>query len=244
VVLEAVTFDFWETLCTAPGGGLQDRRRDLVCGAVAEAGGVVEPELVVIALEAAWTFYETHWHANSAQVTGAQGAEVVADRLVELAPDLAKVRSVIVDTFVRATEETELELVPGVAEVLGELAERRVPVGIVCDVGLVPSWRLRAELERHGVLHRFAHWSFSDEVGVFKPDARIFRHALDGLGGVEPGRAAHVGDIRRTDIAGAQAMGMRAIRFAGINDDTDETTGPEADAVVRRYPDLLAALGL
>jgi FMN phosphatase YigB (HAD superfamily) len=119
-----------------------------------------------------------------------------------------------------------------------------VRIGIVCDVGFMPSWRLRDELGRHGVLGCFDHWSFSDEVGVYKPDARIFRHALAGLGHVEPHRAAHIGDIRRTDMAGARNMGMRAVRFAGVHDDDDETSGPEGDAVVTDYGALLPALGL
>jgi FMN phosphatase YigB (HAD superfamily) len=90
------------------------------------------------------------------------------------------------------------------------------------------------------VLALFDHWSFSDEVGWYKPDRRIFEHALAGLGGVDPGRAAHVGDIRRTDVAGAQAMGMLAVRYCGISDDTD--SGPEGDVVVADHAHLSAAL--
>ena len=63
-------------------------------------------------------------------------------------------------------------------------------------------------LRRAGILERFDGWAFSDEVGAYKPDPVIFHHALREIGGVEPGRAAHIGDLRRTDIAGARAMGM------------------------------------
>src|SRR5207249_2916452 len=70
---------------------------------------------------------------------------------------------------------------------------------------------------------------FSDEVGVYKPDPRIFQAALGALG-AEPSEAAHVGDLRFTDVAGARAVGMRAIRFSGGRD--DEADGPEADVVI------------
>jgi putative hydrolase of the HAD superfamily len=114
----------------------------------------------------------------------------------------------------------------------------------VCDVGFTPSPVLRRHLERHGLLACFDHWAFSDEVGVYKPDPRIFAHALAGLGAGDPTRCAHVGDRRRTDIAGAQAMGMRAIRLTTVFDDDDPEAGPPGDIVLSRYENLVPALGL
>jgi FMN phosphatase YigB (HAD superfamily) len=113
----------------------------------------------------------------------------------------------------------------------------------VCDVGLTPSTVLRDYLEGHGILGLFDHWSFSDEVGVYKPDAAIFEHALGGLGGIDPTRAAHIGDLRRTDIAGAKAMGMLSLRYRGVTDD-DPDHGPEGDIVIDDHADLPVALGL
>ena len=53
--------------------------------------------------------------------------------------------------------------------------------------------------------------------------------------------AAHVGDIQRTDIAGAQAAGMSAVHFVGANNsDAERSTG---DLLVRHFEDLPAALG-
>jgi FMN phosphatase YigB (HAD superfamily) len=105
---------------------------------------------------------------------------------------------------------------------------------------MTPSTSLRRYLDAHGVLEHFDHWSFSDEVGVYKPDRRIFEHALGGLGVTEPGRVAHVGDLRRTDVAGARGMGMHAIRFAGINDDAPKGDDghPEAHHVAQDHQDV------
>ena len=45
--------------------------------------------------------------------------------------------------------------------------------------------------------------TFSDEVGPLQAQRReIFEHALESVGGVEPGQAAHVGDRLRTDVGG------------------------------------------
>ena len=86
-------------------------------------------------------------------------------------------------------------------------------------MGITPSRTLRPFLDGHGLLGYFDHWSFSDEVGVFKPDPVIFEHAMSGLGVDDPADLAHVGDLRRTDIAGANAMGITSVRYAGVFDD-------------------------
>ena len=129
-----------------------------------------------------------------------------------------------------ASARADVALTPYCAEVLAGLRARGVRIGIVCDVGLTPSAMLRGFLEHHGVLWYFDHWSFSDEVGVYKPAAAIFEHALAGLA-ARPDEALHIGDIRRTDVAGARAAGMRAVRYRGVADDTD-TSIDDADVVV------------
>ena len=63
------------------------------------------------------------------------------------------------------------------------------------------------ELRVAGVMRVIAD---SAVVGTSKPDARIFRHALDALG-VEPRDAWFVGDSRPRDMDGARALGMRHV---------------------------------
>ena len=52
----------------------------------------------------------------------------------------------------------------------------------------------------------------SHEVGVEKPDPRIFDFALEAAG-CAPERAVYVGDIYRIDVVGARAAGIPAILF-------------------------------
>ena len=139
--------------------------------------------------------------------------------------------------------ERDLRLAEGAEDCLRTLKDAGVKLGIICDVGYTPSSTLREHLIRHGVLPLFDHWSFSDEVGAYKPSPVIFQHALDGLGGPAPERVAHVGDLRRTDVAGARAMGMVAVRYTGISDD-DTQPEPEADHVIAHLAELPAVLGL
>ena len=66
------------------------------------------------------------------------------------------------------------------------------------------------------MLAAFEYLFFSNEHGMSKPDVRVFQHTLAALD-VRAPEAAHVGDIQRTDIAGAQAAGMAAVHFIGAN---------------------------
>ena len=51
----------------------------------------------------------------------------------------------------------------------------------------------------------------SSEVGVSKPDAKIFELALDVLG-CSPNEAVMIGDRLDTDIRGAKSLGLQTIR--------------------------------
>jgi HAD superfamily hydrolase (TIGR01549 family) len=241
-----VTFDYWNTLCYEPPGGyLRGRRLEAMSQVLVDAGvgsaGVALPVLSA-AYDAAWLRWNDSWQANR-QFTGVDAAHSIADALEREFPDLEPWRARILEAFAGQGEGAELMLVDGVSDVVRALSASGIRLGIICDVGFTPSTALLGHLERHGLLKFFDHWSFSDEVGVYKPDRRIFEHALDGLGRPEPARCVHIGDRRRTDVAGAQAVGMRTVRITSAYD--DESDGePSGDLVISSYADLLPGLGL
>jgi HAD superfamily hydrolase (TIGR01549 family) len=243
----AVTFDYWNTLCREPPGGyLRGRRLEAMSQVLVDAGvgsaGVVLSVLSA-GYDAAWLGWNESWRANR-QFTGVHAAHSICDALEASfadSPVLADLRPQICAAFAGQGEGAELHLVDGVADALAGLSKRGIRLGIICDVGFTPSPALLAHLERHGLVKYFDHWSFSDQVGVYKPDPRIFSHALDGLGARDPARCVHVGDRKRTDVAGARAAGMRAVRITTAYQDSDD--GPD-DIVISSYRDLLPALGL
>ena len=243
--VEAVTFDYWNTLCCEPPGGYLRGRRLEAMGSVMGDAGVGDAGVVLAAAyDAAWLEYVTSWEANT-QYTGRHAARHIADAVHRHYGLGNGVREHLLDAFASVSRAGAAELVvlDGLADVLAALGGLGISLAIVCDVGFTPSSELRLHLERYGLLGYFDAWAFSDEVGVYKPDKRIFQHALAGLGSPDPARCAHVGDRRRTDVAGAQAIGMRAVRLtAAFDDDPDQ--GPSGDAVIASYEDLLPALGL
>jgi putative hydrolase of the HAD superfamily len=74
----------------------------------------------------------------------------------------------------------------------------------------------------------------SGEVGVEKPDPRIFAIALERAG-VEPAEAVHVGDLHAVDVVGARAAGLEAILLdpAGCWGERDCRSARDVLAAVR-----------
>jgi FMN phosphatase YigB (HAD superfamily) len=237
--IEAVTFDFWNTLLFEPPGRLRARRLEAWSAILAGAGIDLSPDRLARAFDDSWAEYERAWVDNRQYVHEEAVADIV--RALDLEPPPA-VLAALAAAFTGAADAADLVLAEGIEECLRRLRASGLRVGIVCDVGMTPSTALVRLLGERGLLPLFDHWSFSDEVGVYKPDPAIFRHALAGLGGPAPDRVAHVGDRTRTDVAGAIGMGMIAVRYTGVYDDADE--GPPADHVIARHADLPAVLGL
>ena len=237
--IEAVTFDHWNTLVVEKGE-MPGRRLEGWMGILEEAGFAVEREQIHKVFKGAWDTYVASWTAGE-QYQAAQAAEHCLEQIGFDVPD--DLKPALIEAFTHAGRGVDFELTVGAEECLAALKAAGVRLGIICDVGFTPSDVLRENLIRREVLPLFDHWSFSDEVGHYKPAREIFEHALHGLGGVEPARAAHVGDLRRTDVAGARAMGMVAVRYVGVFDD-DSQSEPEGDHVVADLRDLPAVLGV
>jgi putative hydrolase of the HAD superfamily len=79
----------------------------------------------------------------------------------------------------------------------------------------------------------------SGDIGIGKPDPRVFRHTLERLG-LPPSDAVMVGDNLLRDVGGAQRVGMRGIWINRHGTDPGDTIIP--DATFARLSDLLAYL--
>jgi HAD superfamily hydrolase (TIGR01509 family) len=235
--VKAVTFDFWNTIAREPPGTMAEARCRAVAVACEACEVEVEAERLAASLEQVATSYHRSWSAGT-HFHPSEGAEMLVRALgVEGAA-----REMVAEAFLTAGRGANLELSPDIRPCLEALGERGLLLGIVCDVGFTGGELLRDFLDRNGLLEHFSGWAFSDEVGHYKPSPRIFEAALDALG-AQPSEAAHVGDLRRTDIAGAGAIGMGTVRYRGLHDDRGEEGEGEADFVIdshRELPDLIA----
>lgn len=256
----AITFDFWDTLVHAPrevATRVLGARQ--LAAALDDAGLRVPPNVLDDAIDEVRRAFDRCWSDNR-QFHAEDAVDVLIKHLGDDRADVALGHRDALVRIVRGDDRLVPSLTPNVAETLQRFKARGVRLGIICDVGFAPSPVLRGHLRHHGVLDLFDHWSFSDEVGAYKPHAAIFQHALSGLGVEDPGTAVHVGDLRRTDVAGARACGMVSVRYTGSNDDDgvpvdgdraglgvvelDAADHIEADHVVADHAELPPLLGI
>ncbi len=237
-MLRAVTFDFWSTLFVDSRGRERERLRGAVLDdALRSEGHAFSEARLADGLSAAWDHFDAVW-LNERRTPPC--AELVDAILASLGVRLTEATlEPLVRRFERLVLEVEPEPMPGAVYTLPTLAAR-YRMAVICDTGYSPGSVLRQLLEEHDMLAHFEYTFFSNEHGVSKPDPRAFLHTLGELD-VPPSESAHVGDIQRTDIAGAQQAGMAAVHFVGANNkDVDHST---ADVIVSHFEELPQALG-
>lgn len=120
----------------------------------------------------------------------------------------------LVDEGTEIKDEHEVvqraELIPGAAELVRELKQRGYIVALVADG---PTGSFHNIYHQHELYDCFDVFAISGEVGVEKPDARMFQHALNQLA-IAPahyGRTIMVGNNLARDIKGANALGMISV---------------------------------
>ena len=93
---------------------------------------------------------------------------------------------------------------PNVKAVLDRLSAKGLRLGVISN------WDSSAKsiLASCGLLDRFEIVLISSEVGISKPDERIFRLAIQRAG-VDPSCCLYVGDNYYDDAVGASSVGMR-----------------------------------
>jgi putative hydrolase of the HAD superfamily len=237
-MLRAVTFDFWSTLFADSRGREREALRATVLEDTLRAAGLqATGQALSDSLRASWDYFDTVWlHEHRTPLCGELVDAILGALRAQLPPRL---REALVDRFERLILEIPPEPMPGAVYTMPQLAER-YRLAIICDTGYSPGAVLRELLDHHDLLGYFEYTYFSNEHGMSKPDVRVFLHVLEELG-VHPTEAAHVGDIQRTDVAGAQAAGMSAVHFVGANNaDIPHSTG---DVIVSHFEELPQALG-
>jgi len=206
-MIEAVTFDVTNTLIHSP------RLGELYAEVLSRHGVAVEPREAARLVREVWQEFACLAEPGRDRFTSHPGGprgwwKRFLDRLCERLEVPPPSPFAAAELFHRFATPEAWEVYPEVPEVLATLRERGLRLGVVSN------WdpRLPDLLESLGLARRFAALVYSSEVGVEKPDPRIFRSALDRLG-VRPEAALHVGDGQIEDVEGAAAAGLQALRL-------------------------------
>lgn len=244
MAIRGVTFDWWGTMAVVPSRDGEDEGR----------------EFRISRLEA--RLQDLGVHAKRPELLAAydRQGQLIADawsRHQELGPDEQvqaflrfarleatdqRVVAAVGDAFGAAILVRRPAFFPHLEATLERLAARGLAIGLISNTGRTWGRYLTDLQDAIGIGRYFRFRAYSDELRVRKPDPHMFRTALKGLG-LRPDEVVHIGDDATADIAGAAAVGMRAVWFkTGYWPDGH---ADRADAEIRdlaEFPALVEAL--
>jgi len=241
-MLKAVTFDLWQTLILDTPEGLIRARAGRILNIqeiLAREGMVVDTRAAEEAYDKVGEHLEAVW-ATQRDVGSRGQVRLLLECLGLDGPVPADGR--LMDDLDQAYCLPILSALPvpnaGAHEVLDALSSRGLTLGLVCNTGRTPGKMLRLVLDRLGLAAPFHVLSFSDEIGLRKPHPEIFHRTLRVLG-VVPADAAHIGDTLTTDVAGARAIGMRAIHLCQATSVSQPSGDTEIVTSLSALPSML-----
>jgi putative hydrolase of the HAD superfamily len=188
-------------------------------------------------------FYEadTHGRAVGRVIDAVEAMRLVAHSIDPTIPEEHIQRAVAMRQ--RCFELGLVDVEPPVLDALDRLRAAGIRTGLVSDAAAddVESW------DRSPLTTRLDVAVFSYQVGIRKPDARIYRLALDALG-TSPNDALFVGDGGSNEHRGARDLGMRTVLVTRLAShwppEVLEARRPYADFELPDVPALIVALGL
>lgn len=209
--IEALTFDFWNTLYLMPDERERGFKRLEQMQALLDSWGQYRKNGEIMqAIKDTWEY--AYWlQRREGFDIGPRGQVEQVVRRLELDLDSEQAEE-LYQMFVGYLKEFPPDLNEGVREVLPILAER-YRLAVICNTGSTPGSILREIMEMDGIAGFFRETVFSDELSWAKPNPLIFKHTLELLG-VEAEQAAHIGDDPTTDLKGAKGIGMIAVWLA------------------------------
>lgn len=248
-MIEAVTFDFWDTIAADDSDEPKRARLGLPSKGEARIQLFVEhiernypsipPQRATEAYRQANERFRQAWKQDH-HTPGVRQRLNFAFEGLGIKPEPGQYASLLreIDALSREIETMEVRIAPDFApqvhRILHALAQEYT-LGIISDTIHTTGRGIRHLLYQQGLLQYFRFFIFSDEVGASKPSPKVFRLASQELG-LPASMIAHIGDRESNDITGPLAIGMRAILYTGIVDRGSDRT--RASAICRQYMDL------
>jgi putative hydrolase of the HAD superfamily len=197
---QGVFFDAGDTLITA-----DPPLREVALTLATQLFPDLAPPLVLSALAAARAFFSQYYLNYCSQEED------------HLLADMAQAMR----TALREAADVDVDFLPFVNQVRDAIRYRPFPDVLPTlrslrrwgkTLAVVSNWdpALPTLLAEVGLAEFFAFILPSAEIGVEKPDGRIFSLALQRLG-LEPQEVVHIGDSYEADVVGARAVGITPI---------------------------------
>ncbi len=161
--------------------------------------------------------------------------EVVSATFTDLGLEDQELAFNIADAFT-LERDASFYLCPGAIESLTQFCEQGIRLGLVTNGA---SSAQRAKIERFQLAPYFEHIFIEGEMGMGKPDVRVFEHVLDTFG-IEAQEAWMVGDNLIWDVAAPQRLGIFSVWIDPAGNGLPPSSTVQPDLIVPSLVDLAA----
>ena len=215
-MIRSISFDLWETLLTDTPelSRRQERLRlERIERVLVERGFAQTVDRIAQAHRSLWhRCHELYWSRDEDIACRVQIEHFL--EALDLDPSSFDEPSLaaLEEVYANAAIDVLPAVVAGAHEVLAELRDRGVRIGLISNTGRTPGYALREILDRLGLATSIDAMIFSDEHGVCKPQPSIVETLRDARG-VDYDEMMFVGDNLSVDVHGAQRLGITGIHF-------------------------------
>jgi putative hydrolase of the HAD superfamily len=235
MTFEAVLFDLDDTLHD-DSATYRNAARDVALEVAAEYG-VDAGQLAGAYVAAADRFWMTLTEDRIATSMAQLRNDMWLEALRSVGLDNPGLAGLCAGAYNRARRE-HLRIWPEVPALLERLR------GAGCKLGLITNGVAETHREKIALLDLEAAFDvilIADEVGMVKPDPRMFLHACRQLG-AEPARCVMVGDRYERDVLGALGAGIRAV-WLNVRREALPPGSEPPDCTIFTIAELEGALG-
>jgi len=235
--VKAVSFDFWDTICSYNEDLLFVEKRIDYLAQFLDSAHFPRTK-VAMAVHSIFDYFENLWHTEHRTPCTPEMLKYALNRIG------AKLSSDQFDQTVEYYENLITNEGTAVATdavmVLKRLAERFKLV-LISDTGFEPGRVIRKLMQKLEILDLFEYQVFSDETGYSKPDLRAFQLAESKVR-QQAANMVHIGDRENKDILGAKNAGMQSILYTGFRD--TDLIRSTADLNVGSWQELGSVFGV
>lgn len=155
------------------------------------------------------TWLQTAWLTHK-EISTLDQARHIATEAVERLPESTELMQELENAYIKPLLELPPRLSDEAIETLDGMRDRSLRIGLICNIGRSSGKILRDLLRDFRILDFFTATIFSDEIGIRKPEKRIFEAAAIRLR-VDISTIVHIGDHPEADAWGAKQAGMKAV---------------------------------
>lgn len=205
-----ISIDFWNTLYDSSNGMQRNALRNKkLIESIDKYGLSKKNEEIQEAVKASWNFFEKIWKNEQRTPETTETVSYLWNYL-KLPEDKEEIEK-LVFAFEYSLLVYPPKLMDNAKEIIHMLS-KNFKISLVSDTGFSPGNIMKELMKDDGILDYFDALSFSNETGVSKPHELAFKKVLEELD-VSAKETLHIGDMERTDIAGAKNLNMFSALF-------------------------------